>query len=152
MLAKVIATGPSRAEAAARLAAALEGMRIQGLRTNRDQLAAILRDPDFLAGATRTDFLDLHPELAAPADRVDVTTHLAAAIAVSVHRRRTAAAAEAERHGVRAGRVAAAAVRRRQRGVDPAGCAAGPGDPGDVPVRRIDALSDPRRGRVRAFP
>ena len=90
MLAKVIATGPSRAEAAARLAAALEGMRIQGLRTNRDQLAAILRDPDFLAGATRTDFLDLHPELAAPADRVDVTTHLAAAIAVSVHRRRTA--------------------------------------------------------------
>ncbi|GAA2066295.1 biotin carboxylase N-terminal domain-containing protein [Catenulispora yoronensis] len=90
MLAKVIATGATRAEAAAKLAAALDGMRIQGLKTNRDQLAAILRDPDFLAGATRTDFLDLHPDLAAPADRADVTAHLAAAIAVSVHRRRAA--------------------------------------------------------------
>ncbi|NUP51073.1 MAG: biotin/lipoyl-binding protein [Catenulispora sp.] len=90
MLAKVIATGATRTEAARKLAAALAGMRIHGLKTNRDQLVAILRDRDFLAGATRTDFLDLHPELAAPADRVDVTAHLAAAIAVSVHRRRTA--------------------------------------------------------------
>ena len=92
MLAKVIATGATRAEAAAKLAAALDGMRIHGLKTNRDQLAAILRDPDFLAGTTRTDFLDRHPELAAPADRADVTAHLAAAIAVSVHRRRTGGA------------------------------------------------------------
>jgi len=95
MLAKVIATGATRREAAAKLAAALAGMRIHGLKTNRDQLVAVLRDPDFLAGATRTDFLDLHPQLAAPADRVDVTTHLAAAIAVSVQRRRAAGGATA---------------------------------------------------------
>jgi len=95
MLAKVIATGATRVEAAEKLALALEGMRIHGLKTNRDQLAAILRDPDFLAGATRTDFLELHPELAAPADRVDVTAHLAAAIAVSVFRRRAAGGATA---------------------------------------------------------
>ncbi|GAA1951582.1 biotin carboxylase N-terminal domain-containing protein [Catenulispora subtropica] len=95
MLAKVVACGVTRSEAAARLAAALEGMRIHGLKTNRDQLIAVLRDPDFLAGATRTDFLDLHPELAAPADRVDVTAHLAAAIAVSVHRRRASGGATA---------------------------------------------------------
>jgi acetyl/propionyl-CoA carboxylase alpha subunit len=95
MLAKVVATGVSREEAAAKLATALAGMRIHGLKTNRDQLVAILRDPDFLAGTTRTDFLDLHPGLAAPADRMDVTAHLAAAIAVSVQRRRAAGGATA---------------------------------------------------------
>jgi 3-methylcrotonyl-CoA carboxylase alpha subunit len=95
MLAKVIATGATRGEASLKLASALAGMRIHGLKTNRDQLVAILRDPDFLAGTTRTDFLDLHPDLAAPADRVDVTAHLAAAIAVSVHRRRASGGATA---------------------------------------------------------
>jgi propionyl-CoA carboxylase alpha chain len=95
MLAKVIATGATRGEAAMKLASALAGMRIHGLKTNRDQLVAILRDPGFLAGTTRTDFLDLHPELAAPAGRVDVTAHLAAAIAVSVHRRRASGGATA---------------------------------------------------------
>ena len=95
MLAKVVATGATRGEAALKLASALAGMRIQGLKTNRDQLVAILRDPDFLAGTTRTDFLDLHPALAAPEDRTDVTAHLAAAIAVSVHRRRAAGGATA---------------------------------------------------------
>ncbi|ACU69119.1 Carbamoyl-phosphate synthase L chain ATP- binding [Catenulispora acidiphila DSM 44928] len=95
MLSKVVATGLTRGEAALKLASALAGMRIQGLKTNRDQLVAILRDPDFLAGTTRTDFLDLHPALAAPEDRTDVTAHLAAALAVSVHRRRSAGGATA---------------------------------------------------------
>ncbi|MEY9904144.1 propionyl-CoA carboxylase alpha chain [Catenulispora sp. MAP12-49] len=95
MLAKVVATGATRTDAALKLASALAGMRIHGVKTNRDQLVAILRDADFLAGTTRTDFLDLHPALAAPEDRVDVTAHLAAAIAVSVHRRRESGGATA---------------------------------------------------------
>ena len=53
MLAKVIAWAPTRAEAAARLAAALAGARVHGLVTNRDLLVRTLRHPEFLAGAHR---------------------------------------------------------------------------------------------------
>jgi acetyl/propionyl-CoA carboxylase alpha subunit len=68
MLAKVIAHGPSRDEAARILAAALVASRIHGLKTNRDLLVRLLRHPDFLAGETDTGFLDRHSidELAAP--------------------------------------------------------------------------------------
>jgi propionyl-CoA carboxylase alpha chain len=67
LLAKVVAHAASRTEAVRRLAAALEGMRIHGLRTNRDQLVAALRHPDFLAGDVDTGFLDrYHEGLSAP--------------------------------------------------------------------------------------
>ena len=49
MLAKVIAHGRTRAEAARRLARALGQAEIHGLTTNRDLLTAILAEPDFLA-------------------------------------------------------------------------------------------------------
>jgi len=58
MLAKVIAHGPSRAEAAGRLALALERLHVGGVTTNRDFLVATLRTPEFLAGDTTTDFID----------------------------------------------------------------------------------------------
>jgi propionyl-CoA carboxylase alpha chain len=58
MLAKVIAHAPTRAEAAARLARALERLHVGGVTTNRDFLAATLRAPAFLAGDTTTDFID----------------------------------------------------------------------------------------------
>ncbi len=58
MLAKVIAHGPTRAEAALRLALALERAAIAGVVTNRDLLVSILRHPAFLAGDTTTDFID----------------------------------------------------------------------------------------------
>ena len=58
MLAKVIAWAPTRAEAAARLAAALAGARVHGLTTNRDLLVRTLRHPEFLAGRTDTAFFD----------------------------------------------------------------------------------------------
>ncbi len=58
MIAKVIAHGATRREAAARLARALETTRVQGLTTNRDFLVAVLRTPEFLAGDTTTDFID----------------------------------------------------------------------------------------------
>ncbi|GGM82707.1 acetyl/propionyl/methylcrotonyl-CoA carboxylase subunit alpha [Dactylosporangium sucinum] len=57
MLAKVIAHAPTRAEAALRLALALERTAIQGTTTNRDFLVATLRHPAFLAGDTSTDFI-----------------------------------------------------------------------------------------------
>ena len=58
MLAKVIAHGPTRAEAAGRLALALERMHLGGVVTNRDFLVATLRSEAFLAGDTTTDFID----------------------------------------------------------------------------------------------
>ncbi len=58
MLAKVIAHAPTRAEAALRLALALERATIAGVVTNRDLLVSSLRHPAFLAGDTTTDFLD----------------------------------------------------------------------------------------------
>jgi propionyl-CoA carboxylase alpha chain len=58
MLAKVVAHAPTRAEAAGRLALALERLHLGGVTTNRDFLAAVLRSPSFLAGDTTTDLLD----------------------------------------------------------------------------------------------
>jgi propionyl-CoA carboxylase alpha chain len=58
MLGKVIAHAATRAEAAARLALALERTHLGGVATNRDFLVATLRTPEFLAGDTTTDFID----------------------------------------------------------------------------------------------
>ncbi len=57
MLAKVIAHAPTRAEAAGRLALALERCHLGGVTTNRDFLVATLRTAEFLAGDTTTDFI-----------------------------------------------------------------------------------------------
>ena len=63
MIAKVIVHAPTRREAASRLARTLEQTRLQGLKTNRDFLVATLRTPEFLSGATTTDFIDkVRPE------------------------------------------------------------------------------------------
>ncbi len=58
MLAKVVAHAPSRAEAAGRLALALERLHIGGVTTNRHFLVAALRSDAFLAGDTTTDFIE----------------------------------------------------------------------------------------------
>ncbi|MDQ4052443.1 MAG: ATP-grasp domain-containing protein [Actinomycetota bacterium] len=58
MLAKVIASGRTREEAARKLAAALSRARIHGVVTNRDLLVSILRDQGFLAGEVSTAFLE----------------------------------------------------------------------------------------------
>src|SRR5205085_11707682 len=58
MIAKIIVKAPTRREAAAKLARALEATRIQGVTHNRDVLVATLRTPEFLAGDTATDFIE----------------------------------------------------------------------------------------------
>ncbi len=79
MLAKVIAHGATRADAARRLARALRTARIHGVVTNRDLLVAILGEAEFLAGHTDTGYLTRHPEVVR-GDRGRAT--------VSAHRRR----------------------------------------------------------------
>ncbi len=65
MIAKVIAHGPNRADAAGRLALGLERLHIGGVVTNRDFLTGLLRNDAFLSGDTTTDFID-RIQVAAP--------------------------------------------------------------------------------------
>ena len=60
MIAKVIAHDSTRAGAAAKLAQALEQIRIAGLKTNNAFLIRALRHPDFLAGEVDTAFIERH--------------------------------------------------------------------------------------------
>jgi len=57
MIAKVIAYGPDRAAALARLRAALAETRIEGVATNLAFQQDVLADPDFAAGGVDTGFL-----------------------------------------------------------------------------------------------
>ncbi len=80
LLAKVVARGSTRDEAAARLAAGLRAAQVHGVVTNRDSLVAVLEHPDFLAGRTTTSFLDDHPEVLAPSvPEARLVDHLVAA-------------------------------------------------------------------------
>jgi acetyl/propionyl-CoA carboxylase alpha subunit len=84
ILAKVVAHAASRSEAVRRLASALESMQIHGVRTNRDQLVAALRHPEFLAGEVDTGLLDRHhDQLCAPRGGVEAVRIHAAAAALS---------------------------------------------------------------------
>jgi propionyl-CoA carboxylase alpha chain len=94
MLAKVIAHGRTRSDAARRLARALRTAEIHGLTTNRDLLVAIMREPGFLAGATDTGYLTRHDPAAlvdAQAGAEAMARHaLVAALARQVDNRATA--------------------------------------------------------------
>jgi propionyl-CoA carboxylase alpha chain len=97
MLAKVVAHAPTREQAAARLAAALQGARLHGVTTNRDLLVRSLRSDDFLSGRTDTAFYERHDpaELGAPLlDAEGLRLHAVAAVL---------AAGEAKRGGPWAG-------------------------------------------------
>jgi len=123
LLAKLIVHASTRAQAAARLAAALERMRLHGVVTNRDLLVGVLRHPEFLAGGTDTGFLDRHP----PGTLVSAE-----------------AEAEAERLHAVAAALAGAAARRARAPVlafAPAGWRNNPSQP-------QQAVFQGRRGRV----
>ncbi len=70
MLGKLIAHAPTRAEAIAQLAHALDHTQLLGLPTNRAFLAACLRHPVFVAGEALIPFLAEHGD--------DLRSHLAA--------------------------------------------------------------------------
>jgi propionyl-CoA carboxylase alpha chain len=85
MIAKVIVKAPTRREAAAKLARALEATRIQGITHNRDFLVATLRTKEFLSGDTSTDFIErVKPQAVRT---VDASELHAAAISAALHDR-----------------------------------------------------------------
>ncbi|MFI9590382.1 biotin carboxylase N-terminal domain-containing protein [Nonomuraea sp. NPDC052265] len=66
MLAKIVAYGATRAEAARKLATSLRRARLHGVTTNRDLLLEIVTSPAFLAGETNTAFLSPGGPLSPP--------------------------------------------------------------------------------------
>ncbi|HEU4674799.1 MAG TPA: biotin carboxylase N-terminal domain-containing protein [Motilibacteraceae bacterium] len=94
MLAKAVAHAPTRGEALAVLARALDRTRIHGVTTNLSGLASLLRSHEVVSGATTTDLVDARPDLMAPEPPDDLlAVHLAAAVLVGRHRRRASAGA-----------------------------------------------------------
>jgi len=87
LLAKITARGPDLEAAARRARRAVAEFRVRGVRTNAGFLQAVLDEPDFLAGATTTAFLDEHPHLMAAGSGGDRTSRLLAYVAeVTVNR------------------------------------------------------------------
>jgi len=100
MLAKVVAHAPSREQAARKLVGVLDRARIHGVTTNRDQLAAVLRDPDFLEGRVHTGFLgQVRRELREHAEDDRRAAVHAAAFALAEHDR----ARRVVQHGIPVG-------------------------------------------------
>ena len=84
MLAKVIAWAPSRVAAARMLADVLAKARVHGVRTNRDLLVGILRDPAFLDARVSTDFFERTAVVESSAEGApDPHTLFAAAVALA---------------------------------------------------------------------
>ena len=69
MLAKLVVHGSTRAEAAARLAAALADLTLLGVPTNIDYLRRVVMHPQFLAGQLHTGFLTEHAAQLQPVAR-----------------------------------------------------------------------------------
>ncbi|MDQ1698893.1 MAG: propionyl-CoA carboxylase alpha chain, partial [Frankiaceae bacterium] len=94
MLAKVIAHGPTRGEAAGVLARALRRSRVHGVTTNRDLLVRILEEDEFRAGGTDTAYLDRHDpaKLGSPLLDDDAAGHHAVAAALALQAAHRAAA------------------------------------------------------------
>jgi propionyl-CoA carboxylase alpha chain len=91
MLAKVIGFGRTRDDARRMLAGALSRARLHGVVTNRDLLTAILREPEFAAGAIDTGYLTRHPPAdLCPPGPVPPEHVLAVALAEQARRRRDA--------------------------------------------------------------
>lgn len=92
LIAKVITHAPTRREAAAKLARALENTQLQGMLNNRDFLIATLRHPAFLAGDTTTDFIErVDPPRVRVLSAEEVVDMSIAAALFSQHKNRTEA-------------------------------------------------------------
>ena len=85
LLAKIIAHGPTRAEATRRLVHALRLLGVAGVTTNRDFLLGVLTHPAFEAGEIDTHFIERHlpPEARRPPR--DAAAERLHAIAAALH-------------------------------------------------------------------
>jgi 3-methylcrotonyl-CoA carboxylase alpha subunit len=82
MIAKLIAHAPTRATAAAKLAAACAGAEIWPVKTNAAFLARTAADPDFIAANIDTGFIERHGERLIPGTEPSIPVLAAAASAL----------------------------------------------------------------------
>ncbi|MEQ9366512.1 MAG: carboxyl transferase domain-containing protein, partial [Leptospirales bacterium] len=102
MIGKLLAWGPDRATALARLERALGELYIQGLTTNLDQLLRIVRHPAFRSGEYDNRLLDLYAELHDVGAGPDADLRVEAAIfGCAMYARRAAAEIYADFFGAR---------------------------------------------------
>jgi acetyl-CoA/propionyl-CoA carboxylase biotin carboxyl carrier protein len=66
LIAKIVAWGRDRAEAAARMRGALDELDVGGVPTTREFHLRLLAHPEWQAGTATTTFLDRHPEVLPP--------------------------------------------------------------------------------------
>ncbi len=92
LLMNVVQFGSDRRVAVASLVDSLAGATVTGLRTNIATMAAILREPDFLAGNTTTAYFDEHPQVLTAGVMPDdeVVAHLLAVVFADEQRNRAA--------------------------------------------------------------
>ena len=86
MIAKLIAHGPDRATALARLVAGLAALEVGGIGTTAAQVAGLLAAPDFAAAKLGTDFVTRHPVVAPSMDPADMRPLAALALRVTAAR------------------------------------------------------------------
>jgi acetyl-CoA/propionyl-CoA carboxylase, biotin carboxylase, biotin carboxyl carrier protein len=84
MLAKVIAWGPDRETARARLVTALGGTAVLGVATNTTFLRDLLDDPDVVAGRLDTGLIERRGEALTRAEPTPPHVYAAAALALLV--------------------------------------------------------------------
>ena len=92
LLGKLVVHAADRPAAARRMKRALLELEIAGPATSAPLLARVMDEPDFLAGALSTAYLDDHPELFDPAAPAEDQADLAVAAALLEHAARTTAA------------------------------------------------------------
>jgi acetyl-CoA carboxylase biotin carboxylase subunit len=92
LLAKLIAWGPDRARAIARMARALDELMLDGVETSAPFLRRVMAEPDFRAGTLSTAYIEEHPSLLSdPMSDAELTAAaLAAALLEDEHRARHA--------------------------------------------------------------
>jgi 3-methylcrotonyl-CoA carboxylase alpha subunit len=99
MIAKLVVHAPDRAEAIAKLRAALAGTEIAGVTTNLDLLDRIAAHPDFAAGGIDTGFIGREAATLLAGQAAPTPTVLAVASACVLEAEARAAAAAAARSG-----------------------------------------------------
>ena len=92
LLGKLVAHGPTRRDAIARMAGALDELVVDGVTTTRAFHRAVMDEPDFRAGRLSTRYLEEHPGLLG-ADANTGSETLAAAVSVLLEAGRRATAA-----------------------------------------------------------
>ena len=129
MIAKIVAWGHDRPTALARMGRALEQTAALGIATNVSLHQRVLSEPDFVAGAVTTRYVDEHPAVCEPlAPRAPAPVLAAAAAAAAASRQRPAQAGPGAGHDPSPG--AAPSVGAAERSWPR------PGVPGSVPGGR----------------